>query len=82
MKSTQSISAFLQVYRCCEVGEYVFITSAVFFLPKPSHGGFEQLFPTGTYTGIGTNVLSLKHVVKSNTKKKTFLDKFLFGLKA
>ena len=40
------------------------------FLPKPSHGDFGQFFPTGTYTGIGTSVLSLKHVMKSTTKKK------------
>ena len=26
------------------------------FLPKPSHGGFGQFFPNGTYTRIGTSV--------------------------
>ena len=41
--------------------------------PKPSHGGFGQFFPTGTYTKIGTNVPSLKHVMKSTMKKKLFL---------
>ena len=40
------------------------------FLPKPSHGGFGQFFPTGTHTGIGTSVSSLKHIMESTTKKK------------
>ena len=39
------------------------------FLPKPSHGGFGHFFPTGTYTGIGASVSSLKHVMKSTTKR-------------
>ena len=43
-------------------------------MPKPSHGGFGQFFPTGTYKGIGTSVSSLKHVMKSTTTtKKTFI---------
>ena len=46
-----------------------------FFLPKPSHGGFGQFFPTGTYTGIGTSVSSLKHVMKSTTKKRHLCQK-------
>ena len=45
------------------------VTIAVVFLPKPSHGDFGQFFPTGTYTGKGTSVSSLKHVMKSTTKK-------------
>ena len=52
------------------------------FLPKPSHGGFGQFFPTGTYTGIGgTSVSSLKHVMKSTTKIKSICMYDLFSLK-
>ena len=39
------------------------------FFAKTLSWGFGQFFPTGTYTGIGTSVLSLKHVMKSTTKK-------------
>ena len=46
------------------------------FLPKPSHGNFGQFFPTCTYTGIGTSVSSLKHLIKSTTKKLHFLSFF------
>ena len=28
-------------------------------------GGLDNFFPTGTYTGKGTSVSSLKHVMKS-----------------
>ena len=40
------------------------------FLPKPSFGVLDNFFPTGTFTGIGTSVSSLKHVMKRTTKKK------------
>ena len=33
-------------------------------------GVLDNFFPTGTYTGIGTSVWSLKHVMKSTMKKK------------
>ena len=37
-------------------------------------GVLDNFFPTGTYTGIGTSVLSLKNVLKSTTKKKSLAD--------
>ena len=37
---------------------------------NPLMGVFGQFFPTGTYTGIGTSVLSLKHVMIRTRKKK------------
>ena len=43
--------------------------SLQWFLMKPSHGGFGNLFPTGTYAGIGTCV-EFENVKKSATKKK------------
>ena len=33
-------------------------------------GVLDNFFATGTYTGISTSVSSLKHVLKSTTKKK------------
>ena len=32
-------------------------------------GVLDNFFPTGNYTGIGTSVSSLKHVMKGTTKK-------------
>ena len=40
-----------------------------FFAKTLSWGFWTIFFPTGTYTGIGTSVSSLKHVMKSNMKK-------------
>ena len=40
-----------------------------FFCQNPLMGVLDNFFPTGTYTGIGTSVSSLKHVMKSTTKK-------------
>ena len=37
---------------------------------NPLMGVLDNFFPTGTYTGIVTSVSSLKHVMKSTTKKK------------
>ena len=34
-------------------------------------GVMDNFFPTGTYTGEGTSVSSLKHVMKRTTEKKT-----------
>ena len=36
----------------------------------PNIGVLDNFFPTGTYTGIGKSVSSLKHVMKSTKKKK------------
>ena len=41
-----------------------------FFCQNPFLGVLDNFFPTGTYTGIGTSASSLKHVMKSTTKKK------------
>ena len=40
------------------------------FLPKPSHGGFGNFFPTGTYAGIGTTCVEFENVMKSAMNKK------------
>ena len=45
---------------------------------NPLMGVLDKFFPTGTYTGIGTSVLSLKHVMKSTTKKTTHPGFFVF----
>ena len=45
------------------------IPSAMVFCQNPLMGVLDNFFPTGTYTGIGTSVSSLKHVMKSTTKK-------------
>ena len=37
---------------------------------NPLMGVLDNFFPTGTITGIGTSVSSLKHVIKIITKKK------------
>ena len=37
---------------------------------NPSHGGFSNFFPTGTYAGIGTMCVEFENVIKSATKKK------------
>ena len=44
-------------------------STSKFSLIRNIHGGFVQFFPTGTYTGVGTSVSSLKHVMKSTKKK-------------
>ena len=36
---------------------------------KPSHGGFGNFFPTGTYSIIGTMCVKFENVMKSKTKK-------------
>ena len=41
-----------------------------FFAKILSWGFLDNFLPTGTYTRIGTSVLSLKHVIKSTTKKR------------
>ena len=46
------------------------IPSAVVFCQNPLMGVLDNFFPTGTYTGIGTSVSSLKIVMKRTTKKK------------
>ena len=42
----------------------------ILFAKTLSWGFWTIFFPTGTYTGIGTSVSILKHVMKSTTKKK------------
>ena len=46
------------------------IWDSVYLCQNPLMGVWDNFFPTGTYTGIGTSVMSLKHVMKSTTKKK------------
>ena len=41
---------------------------------NPLMGVLDNYFPTGTFTGIGTSVSSLKHAIKSTTKKKDYSD--------
>ena len=43
--------------------------SLQWFLLKPSHEGFSNFFPTGTYAGIGTTGVEFENVMKSATKK-------------
>ena len=47
-----------------------FLLYTEYELPNPLMGVLDNYFPTGTFTGIGTSVLSLKHAIKSTTKKK------------
>ena len=39
---------------------------------KPSHGGFGNFFPIGTYAGIGTTCVEFENVIKSAMKKKKY----------
>ena len=48
--------------------------SLQWFLLKPSHEGFSNFFPTGTYAGIGTTCVEFENVMKSATKKKSFIE--------
>ena len=43
------------------------------FLLKPSHGGFGNFFPTGTFAGIGTMCVEFENVMKSTMKKKSLI---------
>ena len=45
------------------------------FLQKPSHGGFGQFFPTGTYTGIGTTCVKSETGYEKYQKKGCKSDK-------
>ena len=45
--------------------------SLQWFLLKPSHEGFGNFFPTGTYAGIGTMCVVFENVIKSAMKKNT-----------
>ena len=48
------------------------------FLLKPSHGGFGNFLPTGTYAGIGATCVKFENVMISAMKKKLWaLQKLL-----